>query len=212
MKREIKFRVWDKKKNKMIYPDGKKWGFPLGSSFLGVGTNSILIISPDGDLVKHSKGDNDIRPDCEVVNEDFILMQFTGLLDKNGKEIYEGDVMTDKTRPNRDWVRVWIVWDESQARWALEDNRKDGEFSINYRNWEIIGNIYENPELLKSNMKTEQQLEAEFDKLYSEGEFDDEMLLDDNLLDYRDNWIAEKMNEDISISDVLKQKAENSNE
>ena len=153
--RQIKFRAWAKEKNKMIYPDGKKWGFPLGSSFFGTGTNTILIISPDGDLVKHSRGDNDILPDCEIVNEDFELMQFTGLLDKNGKEIYEGDVVNHADCPDGPSHEVHIysiLWNDSGFALLSPKSEIPTSFILD-KKWgvllEIIGNIYENPELLK---------------------------------------------------------------
>ena len=154
--RQIKFRAWAKEKNKMIYPDGKKWGFPLGSSFFGTGTNTILIISPDGDLVKHSRGDNDILPDCEIVNEDFELMQFTGLLDKNGKEIYEGDIVEyengfgEKKDVDGKPMKFEVRWDKDNACFfANEIFLSNYMIEENDNRLEIIGNIYENPELLK---------------------------------------------------------------
>ena len=73
--------------------------------------------------------------------------QFTSLKDKNCKEIFEGDIMEDKTKPSM--TKVWVVWNEAEARWALEDNRVNGEYSLTYSKWEIIGNIYDNPELIK---------------------------------------------------------------
>lgn len=85
--------------------------------------------------------------------EDFVWMQFTGLHDKNGKEIYEGDVMADKSKGvHKIWggkeLCVWVYWDET-GRWSLHDNNESGEYSFTYKNWEVIGNICENPELIK---------------------------------------------------------------
>ncbi|MFA5652471.1 MAG: YopX family protein, partial [Candidatus Paceibacterota bacterium] len=69
-----------------------------------------------------------------------VIMQFTGLLDKNGKEIYEGDIVIMK-HPDKDKIlaKFEIVID-------FENDCVDGWRS---EQLEVIGNIYENPELLK---------------------------------------------------------------
>lgn len=81
------------------------------------------------------------------------IMQYTGLKDKNGKEIYEGDVMTvnmsnppqkDKNQP------VVVEWSGVDLRYVIV-TQYAGDFPLgNYTSsvCEIIGNIYENPELL----------------------------------------------------------------
>jgi hypothetical protein len=79
---------------------------------------------------------------------DVPLMQFTGLLDKNGREIYEGDILTDD---ENDLFRVG--WNDQNAMFSCDligaDGKAYDEFSIEKVDGEIIGNIYENPELLK---------------------------------------------------------------
>jgi uncharacterized phage protein (TIGR01671 family) len=77
-------------------------------------------------------------------SERYEVMQFTGLKDKNGKEIYEGDVMQ-----NEDGVgRSLVEWNHCgfNRRWIPIG--VTSPLSLNTEQWEVIGNIYENPELL----------------------------------------------------------------
>ena len=67
------------------------------------------------------------------------LMQFTGLLDKNGKEIYEGDVIRWGAKKSKA-----VQWNNHRNGWNFQDHQKNYTPTIL---WEIIGNIYENPEL-----------------------------------------------------------------
>ncbi len=76
----------------------------------------------------------------------FILMEFTGLHDKNGKEIYEGDIIA------RGDVRG-VVWYCAPAARFQVDTRQAGSLlnfvlSMNMTQSEVIGNIYENPGLI----------------------------------------------------------------
>lgn len=72
------------------------------------------------------------------------LMQYTGLKDKNGKEIYEGDVLDNGMYPH-----VMIFWDKEYAGFRVTTYSCIKKLSEYVNNWEVIGNIYENHELLK---------------------------------------------------------------
>lgn len=80
----------------------------------------------------------------------FELMQFTGLKDKNDKEIFEGDVIKMWPTDEPDIVEVAIIDFVDGAFCAtFDDEGTDSELLVDLKPLEIIGNIYENKELLK---------------------------------------------------------------
>lgn len=109
--------------------------------------------------------DKEMRTDFSVnsdgsntANDRWIIMQFTGLLDKNGIEIYEGDIIylnKDKNYKTTCVVTFGEYDDNEGYNWYkhlgfyLKIN-EDGKRSLvdNFNEIEVIGNIYENPELL----------------------------------------------------------------
>ena len=131
--REYKFRMWNKKEKKMydvgVLDFDYKQVYMKG--YLNYTTSSFQI-------------------------EDIELMQFTGLHDKNGKEIYEGDIVSketfDDTKPNyRDVSYAKVVWIEELASYHLvnKDDKILWDLASDKYNIEVAGNIYENSELLK---------------------------------------------------------------
>ena len=151
--REIKFRAWDKENKKMIYPVYGVDEGVLDEPYLTLG----------GQVSHH-----DLSAD-EDVSDIYELMQFTGLKDKNRKEIWEGDIVgkfEDKDNLDYDdnpskWIQV-IEWNDEKAGWDILDtevitviekiysDQWDGNCGLdNPEELEVIGNIYENPELLK---------------------------------------------------------------
>lgn len=117
MKREIKFRAWEKSEKRMIS------GQPL---------NRVI--------ANYYSLENNEWADLEI-------MQFTGLLDKNGKEIYEGDIVTLYDPYTKSQHITEVIWDDVNCRFAMKYTFVDFDFSITDE-IEVIGNIYENPELI----------------------------------------------------------------
>lgn len=125
--REIKFRAWLPKANKMEYD-----------------------IQQDNDL-------GDIITDHNYDNGNYILMQYTGLKDWDEKEVFEGDIIQylyDGCNENDQYI---VEWDEENLQFAFKNTKKEeymaledmydcdyGKHSIR-----VIGNIYDNPELIK---------------------------------------------------------------
>lgn len=120
--REIKFRVWLKEKKIM--------GEVLGIDILH---KEIFFSNEDVDCYEYKDFKN------------IELMQYTGLEDKNNKEIYEGDIITFYNRKYK------VTFNTEGARFVLRyDEFELDIIFINHNNkrMEVIGNIYENPELL----------------------------------------------------------------
>lgn len=147
MSREIKFRAWNKKL--------KCWGGGISINKYGVAAPAIQ------------------RLDVKRRGDVYEIMQFTGLLDKNGKEIYEGDIFESPDlwnedtgfpadKPSGKMLRGFIDWGDyghtschTAYGWFM--NTKESEEKYGWQtpgiddveSLEVIGNIYENPELLE---------------------------------------------------------------
>lgn len=151
MKRTNKFRGFNIISNEWVY-----------GSLLKIGDNY------------HILGDNDMCEDGHHIRQesDFptwvdpnTIGQFTGLYDKNGKEIYDGDIIYSEF-PDGSKTNCLIGWNEENSCFGLMDEynyrsklegydfpRFDNAIFCNFlkhsKKFEVIGNIYDNPELLK---------------------------------------------------------------
>ena len=134
--REIKFRAWLKENH-----SGKEQMFYQNNQYLQSFLRRCCKFSnPDGR--EHEKYGN------------YELMQYTGLKDANGKYVYEGDVLGSKKKIIGHivgGVRGYcydVIYakplSNGETRWSLYSTITD-----DYKDAEVIGNIYENPELLK---------------------------------------------------------------
>ena len=87
---------------------------------------------------------------CEVILS--TVGQYTGLTDKNGKKIFEGDIAEKHVQGNILVTRGVINWDQKNAGWAHQLNGMNPSLCLFVpKAWEVIGNIQDNPELLEVN-------------------------------------------------------------
>lgn len=150
--REIKFRAWDKAKHRMLGVDQLAFG-------------------PDGKLVSIYSDGPDFSNDSEALMgekpdlNDAVLMQYTGLHDKNGREIYEGDLLRVELDDDPDSYYIApVTWggsdypafDIMSKYWPKNVSYDTNVLSAIIAGWSeevmsVIGNIYENPEMLEDN-------------------------------------------------------------
>jgi uncharacterized phage protein (TIGR01671 family) len=134
--REIKFRAWDKEADEMVL-----WEDDYFASDMEIDTRL--------DRIKCHIYNAGEGPDYTTEYHDAILMQYTGLKDKNGTEIYEGDEVAGQiTGGNGHYERGVIDWSDKKAGFVLRFDNGGWRNLAGCHNKEVIGNIHENKELL----------------------------------------------------------------
>ena len=123
--RDIKFRIWDTENKLML----KVQELDFEPTFYG----GRIAIRPD-------------QYNDYFDTEDMILMQYTGLHDKNGKEIYEGDIVR-----KFNGIIGKVIYEHSEFIIDVTNNKKldYGRLDLIENFIEVIGNIYDNPDLLE---------------------------------------------------------------
>lgn len=127
--RETKFRAWAKESKQMLSHD---------------------------ELIFHTFGEGEapliyrILNDGSLKNDRYMLMQYTGLKDKNGKEIYEGDIVLWGGDPTPVEFHGGGFTLTDYGRGESNIGKRVHTVYANLTKLEVIGNIYENPELIPS--------------------------------------------------------------
>lgn len=137
--RPIEYRAWYKKEQKMFEVTNLRWRYPVAYEDLEL--ESYELIDRD------SKNCHRVH----VQDRNVELMQYTGLLDKNGKKIFEGDIIKVDMYGDGMEVDVHAVQYEKGTwsyAYSLVEFAQDSELQ-----WEVIGNVHEHPSLLDSTEK-----------------------------------------------------------
>lgn len=105
--------------------------------------NDVPYILPHHKTGQPIHADNLLKTVVEVLED--TICQCTGLKDKNGKRIFENDILKDNV------IYGVVKWDDANARYIIDD-REDGyqDYSEWWHECEIIGNIFDDPELLEA--------------------------------------------------------------
>jgi|688.fasta_scaffold820575_2 uncharacterized phage protein (TIGR01671 family) len=142
--RDIKFRIWN-----ILY---KEMFYPSSTPIMNGEYAEKFYLQLNGKLRGDFKHCGDV--DC---SDDYVLQQFTGLIDKNNKEIYDGDIL--ERVGNGSFCKIVVGWNDKECCFVHNNvNNLHGSPSPLHDNfvnlcdwtyWVVCGNIFENPELLE---------------------------------------------------------------
>lgn len=144
MKRQIKFRAWNGR-GAMFYADGKDG--ELGK---------FIVFDGEGWSLHEAKEmQKNVLTDFRIKGK---VMQFTGLKSKNGKEVWEGDIIEILCGHCEKKHRATVIWIEDLACWGVKDEIQEAPLvSQTHEGYlglipivSVLGNIYQNPELMKN--------------------------------------------------------------
>lgn len=108
--------------------------------------------------------------DDEICVRSETVGQFTGLLDKKGKKIFEGDIVRRFNSKKQEVMRYAVKWNTDCCMFVLMSEytylgEYDSDFTVFYgEEFEIVGNIYDNPELLKDDDILSEKLKEFYEK------------------------------------------------
>lgn len=149
--RDIKFRGKEIDTGKWVF------GFYLEQDIYNMGSKNTkrdLLIKDAGVIVQNSKCNSGTVIDKNTIG------QYTGLKDKNGKEIYEGDIVYIKGETEILDIKGKVEYSETFAQYIITNTKNimyEAEPLGDYENIEVIGNIYDNLGLLREENNDERK-------------------------------------------------------
>lgn len=126
--RELKFRAWDTEAKCYV--------------------KDPILTDNFGQVYEVCEEASNKRGTCLITHKpNVILEQYTGLKDKNGKEIYEGDIVVNTYYDDGEMYKV--LWVDDSVAFGMESLDDMELYKLPLESLEVIGNIHDNPELLE---------------------------------------------------------------
>ena len=126
--RELKFRAFDTEANSYA--------------------KDPILVDNFGNVYVVCEEASDKRGTCLITGKpNVILEQYTGLKDKNGKEIYEGDIVLNTYYDDNE--RYIVKWYNDAVAFGMQSLEDADDYKLPLESLKVVGNIHENPELLE---------------------------------------------------------------